>query len=244
MLSVKPWRTEAVVFFFLAQAFFLIWGAIAMVLLQKLKIQGFKSFDDFGCILLGTLSFQGVTLLLMPFFFRYHDVSLGEGLGLKKTNVLSSLLLALGTVVVILFVALWLQGVSINVMQKIGWKPQEEEAVSLLTNASSLGGKIYLGFFAVVMAPMAEEFIFRGVLFPFVKQRGFPKTAWIGVSLLFALIHADAAVFIPLFVLALALTWLYEVTDNLLAPMFGHALFNGANLVLLALQDHYPQYFH
>ena len=38
---------------------------------------------------------------------------------------------------------------------------------------------------------------------------------------------------IPLFVLALAFTWLYETTDCLLAPIFGHVLFNAAGLVLI-----------
>jgi hypothetical protein len=68
--------------------------------------------------------------------------------------------------------------------------------------------------FAVVIAPVAEEFIFRGMLYPFVKQLGWPRLAWFGVSFLFALIHLDAAAFVPLFLLALALTWLYEKTDN------------------------------
>jgi membrane protease YdiL (CAAX protease family) len=73
------------------------------------------------------------------------------------------------------------------------------------------------------------------VLYLFVKQLGWPRLAWISVSLAFALIHDDAAAFVPLFVLALALTWLYEKTDSLLAPMAAHALFNAANLVLLVL---------
>ena len=84
-----------------------------------------------------------------------------------------------------------------------------------------------------MLAPVAEEFIFRGMLYPFVKQLGWPRLAWFGVSFLFALIHDDAATFVPLFVLALALTWLYEKTDNLLAPIAAHSLFNAANLVLL-----------
>jgi membrane protease YdiL (CAAX protease family) len=84
-----------------------------------------------------------------------------------------------------------------------------------------------------VLAPVAEEFIFRGMLYPFVKQLGWPRLAWIGVSFAFALIHDDAATFVPLFVLALALTWLYEKTDNLLAPIAAHSLFNAANLVIL-----------
>ena len=36
--------------------------------------------------------------------------------------------------------------------------------------------------------------------------------------------------------LALALTWLYELTDNLLAPILVHALFNAANLAMLVLE--------
>jgi membrane protease YdiL (CAAX protease family) len=95
--------------------------------------------------------------------------------------------------------------------------------------------------FAVVLAPVAEEFIFRGMLFPFVKQLGWPRLAWLGVNALFALIHFDLAIFVPLFVFALALTWLYEKTDNLLAPIVAHSLFNAANLVVLfATQIHVP----
>jgi membrane protease YdiL (CAAX protease family) len=73
------------------------------------------------------------------------------------------------------------------------------------------------------------------MLYPFIKQLGWPKLAWIGVSLLFALIHVNAPTFLPLFVFALAQTWLYERTDNLLAPVAAHSLFNGANLVVLYL---------
>jgi len=109
--------------------------------------------------------------------------------------------------------------------------------VRLLTDATSMWTVVYLGVFAVVIAPVAEEFIFRGMLFPFVKRLGFPRLAWFGVSFLFALIHFNAPTFVPLFVLALALTWLYEKTDNLLAPITAHALFNAANLAVLLWQN-------
>ena len=109
----------------------------------------------------------------------------------------------------------------------------EELAVHLVEATKSLGGRIYMGLFAVVLAPVAEEFIFRGLLFPFIRQLGFPRLAWLGVSALFALIHWDAATFAPLFVLALALTWLYNQTGNLLAPITAHALFNAVNLAVI-----------
>ena len=131
---------------------------------------------------------------------------------------------------------LLLQSASVHALEKLGWPPEDQAAVKLLTDAESWWTTAYLGVFAMVIAPVAEEFIFRGMLFPLVKQLGWPKLAWFGVSFLFALIHLNAPTFVPLFALALALTWLYERTDNLLAPITAHALFNAANYMVLLWQ--------
>jgi membrane protease YdiL (CAAX protease family) len=233
MLSVKPWRGEAVFFFVVAQAFCFFLGGTAIAVLHKAGVAGFKGDNDFGNILLGTASFQGATWILMVIFFRLHGMRLSEGLGLRNNNLLRSLALALAVIIVVLPIAYSLGQASLMLMKKIGWNPPDEAAVTLVTSATSRASAIYLGFFAVVLAPVAEEFIFRGVLFPFIKQLGFPKTAWIGVSLLFALIHLAPVDFVPLFVLALALTWLYEKTDTLLAPIFAHALFNATGFIVI-----------
>jgi len=126
-----------------------------------------------------------------------------------------------------------LQYLSVEALTKIGWPLGNETAVTVLTSAQTWWLRIYLCAFTVVIGPVAEEFIFRGLLYPFFKQRGWPLLAWFGVSFLFALVHWDAATFVALFVLALALTWLYERTDSLLAPITAHAFFNAVNLVLL-----------
>jgi membrane protease YdiL (CAAX protease family) len=39
--------------------------------------------------------------------------------------------------------------------------------------------------------------------------------------------------------LALCLTWLYEKTGGLLAPILAHGLFNLANLILLLVAERY-----
>jgi len=233
MLSVKPWRAEALLFFGAVQLLSVCLGVMVTLLLQKLGVPGFKDEYDFGFILLSTLSMQGVACVLIGFFLHYHGVSWLDELGFRKKRWLRSLLLMLGVVIFIMPVSHLLQALSISLMEKIHWAPQTEEAVDLVTNATAMWTQIYLAFFAIVLAPVAEEFVFRGVLYPYFNQRGFHKLAWIGVNLVFAFIHGNAADFIPLFVLALALTWLYETTDNLLMPIFAHAAFNAANLVLL-----------
>jgi membrane protease YdiL (CAAX protease family) len=233
MSSAKSWRAEAVIFFLAAQVLCFLLGSLTIAVLHKKGVSGFTDMDAFGPILIATLCFQGATWILMVFFFWIQGIRVRDGLGVTIKNILLAPLLAIVAVVFVLPAAWGLQIASLWLMGKIHWKPQTEEAVSLITGANSKPEQIYLAVFAVILAPVAEEFIFRGVLFTSVKQLGFPKLAWIGVSLLFALIHGDAAIFIPLFVLSLVLTLLYEMTDSLLAPMVTHALFNAANLVLL-----------
>ena len=212
-------------------------GMVAVGLLHKFGVTGFKHDESFGNILAGTLSFQGASWLLIPFFLRQHGTDWVVAFGFRGPRLKRALLKALGFIVVVLPVVLLLQFVSIHALEKLGFPPDDQVAVKLLTDAKSVWTIAYLGVFAVVLAPVAEEFIFRGMLFPFVKQLGFPKLAWFGVSVLFALIHLNAPTFVPLFVFALALTWLYDRTDNLLAPITAHALFNAANLAVLLWQN-------
>lgn len=236
MLSPKPWRTEVVLLFSAVQFLCFGLGVVTAALLQKAGVPGFKDDYDFGFVFVATFGFQGMTWILMERFFWAHDISLREGIGLKKRHLFWTFLFAFGLVIVILPVAYLLQLESAVLMERIHWIPKDEEAVKLLAGATSPAAQIYLAIFTVVVVPVAEEFIFRGMLFPFIKQLGFPITAWVGVSLFFALIHGDPAIFISLFVLSLALTWLYEVTDNLMAPIFAHALFNATGLILLHFQ--------
>ena len=240
MLSEKPWRTEAVLQFCGAQVVCLCLGITTVSLLHKLGAHGFQSDEDLGSIMVGTLCLQGAAWPLILFFLRQHGVGWGTAFGFRGPRPGLALLVAVLFILVVLPVILWLQWISISVLEKLGLPPENQAAVKLLTDAKSTWTIVYLGVFAVVIAPVAEEFIFRGMLFPFLKQLGFPKLAWFGVSALFALIHLNLPTFVPLFALALALTWLYERTDNLLAPITAHALFNAANFAFLLWQIQHP----
>lgn len=236
MLSQKPWRVEAVMQMIAGVFVCLGAGAGAAGLLQQAGVAAFKLPDSFANILLATLSFQGVTWILIFSFLKQHQVNWRDAFGLRNANLDKSVLLAVVTLALVLPLILQLGQYSVQLLQKIGWPLQDERAVALIVNAKSAWLQGYLVFFAIVLAPVAEEFMFRGVLFPFVKQLGFPKFAWLGVSFLFAAIHVSAPTLLPLFALALVFTWLYEKTDCLLAPIAAHSLFNTANLVILFTQ--------
>ena len=106
-----------------------------------------------------------------------------------------------------------------------------------------LGGKLAFGAAAIVLAPVAEEAIFRGVLYTAIKQQGYPRLALWGTSGVFAVMHANELTLLPLLIFALVLVHLYETFGNLLAPIVAHSLFNTANFLILLFQDRIDHLF-
>lgn len=97
------------------------------------------------------------------------------------------------------------------------------------------GGLFFISFVlaAVVIAPVLEEFLFRGFLYPVLRQRIGMHAAVIGNSLLFALVHANLAGFLGLFVLSCGLTLSYEFSKSIWTPILIHGLFNLISVVAL-----------
>ena len=89
----------------------------------------------------------------------------------------------------------------------------------------------------------ALPIFFRGILYPAIKQSGWPQLALWGTSLFFALTHANVATFLPLTFFAMLLVFLYERTGNLLAPILTHSLFNAANYCALVFQRELREFF-
>jgi membrane protease YdiL (CAAX protease family) len=87
--------------------------------------------------------------------------------------------------------------------------------------------------FAVAVAPVFEEFFFRGFAYPALKQRWGTWRALVIVSAAFAAIHLHVPSLGPLFALAIGLGLSYEFTGSLLAPITVHALFNTVNVGML-----------
>lgn len=228
---------EAVIIFYGAVFSCLFLGIIVAQLLHHLHVPGFIQENDAGNILLATLSLHGMALVLVAAFLKWHGVSWSEALGLKNRRLVVIVSLAAAVAIVMLPIALMLENLGANLMEQFGFHPETQKAVDMMLQAKSPAAKVYMGFFAVVLAPVAEEFLFRGILYPFIKQLGYKKTALFSVNLLFAAIHFDTIIFVPLFLLALALTWLYEVTDSLLTPILAHSAFNAMNLVILFLME-------
>ncbi len=84
----------------------------------------------------------------------------------------------------------------------------------------------------VLFAPIAEELFFRGIVFNAWRRESGRRWAYIGSAALFAVIHLSLVSLVPIFLLGLALAWVYERTGNLLAPIAMHTTVNGISVAL------------
>ena len=190
-------------------------------------------------MVVATLCFQGVGLCLIARFLREQQSTWTEGFGFLN-HPRQAVLLGLLAALIFLPLGWVLQHASALVMTHLPHfklEPKEQLPIHALRVSMSWGGRLTFGAAAVLLAPVTEEVLFRGILYPAIKQFGYPRLALWSTSLLFAAVHTNVVTFVPLVVLALVLTALYERTDNLLAPVAAHVLFNALNFAeLLVLQ--------
>ena len=93
--------------------------------------------------------------------------------------------------------------------------------------------KLLFAVSAVLVAPVCEEFLFRGLVYGVLKRYGERIFANVASSLFFAVIHGHVPAVLPLCLLAVALCLAYEMTGCLWVPVVMHAIFNALNLGLM-----------
>ncbi len=179
--------------------------------------------------------FQVMTLVLVGRFLRKNQMTWIEAFGLTTRRLGHHLMLAVGAIVAIFPVCLGLIWVSQRLMEWRSVAPEMQTMVKVLQTARGWDQYGLLGVTAILLAPVWEEIVFRGILFTSIRQAGFPRLAWIGTCLLFSGSHMNLVTFLPLFAFGLLMIWLYKRTENLLAPVVAHALFNATNFAWMIL---------
>jgi membrane protease YdiL (CAAX protease family) len=228
VISEKPWRPEAVT---MLLAGFLVIGSLGTI--GASLLQGKDTPPRFVAFVVSTLLGQGLACVLVHFFLRYHRMKWREFLGIYQRRVVMLMLLGILTAVIVMPMGWFAAKLSSDIITRLYEQPKQQIVVEVLESATDPGQRIVFALAAIVMAPLIEETIFRGILYPFLKQQGYRRLAFWGTCLLFAAIHMDLARFLPLLLLAIVLTALYEWTDAMIAPITAHAAFNAINFILL-----------
>jgi membrane protease YdiL (CAAX protease family) len=230
-MIASPWRTEGVrgrSFIFVSLVYGGILLSVAAQKLAGIPADGTEALQ----LTITTLSFQGAVLILAGRLVHEHGLSWTQAFGLGQRG-LRAMLIGFMCAFSILPVAWGLQRLSVQLMTALGWDPEVQQAVNIFSLTDAWSDRIVLGVVALILAPVAEEVLFRGILYPAIKGFGLPQVAFWTTAVVFSLIHFNAATFLPLLAFACLLNVLYEITGNLLSCMAAHMSFNAINLVVL-----------
>jgi membrane protease YdiL (CAAX protease family) len=162
-----------------------------------------------------------------------RGISLPLVFGLRRVNPFRAFGVGVSLIVLLLPV--------ITIVALIAYKildghAEQQEMVMKFREAAKTGKRDVIWqvtLTAALIAPLIEEFLFRGYFYPVLKRITGPVPAAIAISLFFGAIHYNAAGFPVLTVLALALTLAYEWSGSILVPIFMHACFNSVMLALM-----------
>ena len=92
----------------------------------------------------------------------------------------------------------------------------------------------------VIGAPIAEEIIFRGYLYPVAKKYTSQWFAVLFTGVLFGVVHLNLMGLPQLALIGILLAILYEVTGSLWVPIICHMAFNGMSMGLILLSKLVP----
>lgn len=241
MLSAIQWKPQHLLLFVAGLFCCLSFASLSAAAVQSPWL-GLGIVDiNFLTFVCSTVFLDGGALLVVHFLLRSHEVSWRWFLGIDQPRLRRQVLLGLAVGFGAVPVLLGVNRLCYLALTAIHQEPVQQVTVQIAQDLRGWLRRLSFAIGAIAVAPLAEESVFRGVLYPALRQRGWPRLAWFGTAILFALVHGNAMTFVPLFLFALALVWLVEQTDGLVAPVVAHATFNALNFVLVLNETWFAQ---
>jgi membrane protease YdiL (CAAX protease family) len=173
-------------------------------------------------------------LLLISWLFVFRPRALVDLPSLAGRGVVRSIAAGVGFGIVAWIVSTLVLVAVTLLLERIGIEPDAQ----LAEQAIAVIDPIVIVLAIVILAPIAEEIFFRGVVYnAWLREHG-RRVALVGSSVLFAAIHLSLVSLLPIFLLGIGLALVYERTRSLLAAMIMHATVNGIS-VALALAERF-----
>lgn len=187
--------------------------------------------------LLGRLHYVGVGLgeglfyFLLTAFLLWRAHVTWKKVGFVRVKA-SYVVLGLLTGV-FLFLGIGLLG---NVLTKLVGVPAPQSFTEAVKGAQAPWEFALFLFLAGVVAPLKEEMVFRGLIYPPLRLAYGPRQGILFTGALFALLHLDLIRFVPLFLGGIVLTWLYERSGSLWPSILAHGVWNALMAVAVWIQ--------
>lgn len=133
------------------------------------------------------------------------------------------------------FVATIVGGILARVIETVTNRPVEApEQISVDQPSAIL--LVMIGISVIVLAPIAEELLFRGVIFRGLRNWAKPGVAIVVSAVFFGIAHLIPLVIPPIFVLGLLLAWIVETRGSLVPSIAAHVTFNVIGFTFLLFE--------
>src|SRR6266481_9164640 len=171
--------------------------------------------------LLENLVFTLAVVLFIVAFLRFRGFDLSALGGFFKITFLRAL--STGTILILAAYPL-ISLVDALTRRLFGNGSSKQSIVELFSGSRTIEQRIMIIVFAVAIAPVVEEFLFRFFLYGVLKRYFGRFLGMIVNALLFAAAHTHLPSFVPLFILGSCFTIAYEWSGSILVSMTMHAL--------------------
>jgi len=188
--------------------------------------------------LVANLIFTVVIVLIVVAFLRLRGFNLSTLGGFFRISFLRAVV----TGILLILAAYPLIAAAEAITQTFfGSGSSKQNIVEFFSASPTIVQRIVIIVFAVAIAPVVEEFLFRFFLYGVFKRYFGRLIGIFANALLFAAAHTHFPSFVPLFVLGSCFTIAYEWSGSILVAMTMHSLFNMVSLIVLAFPDLFPQ---
>jgi uncharacterized protein len=163
-------------------------------------------------------------------FLRFRGIDIRIAMGLSRVPLFRAVAIGFGLIIAAFPIVVC---ASLLMQLVLRQNAQEQELVTLFRQAaqqSNNAGVSHIFIAGAVIAPICEEFLFRGLFYTVFKRYIGALSSALVTSLLFAAFHSSLTAFPSLFVLALCFTIAFEATGSLVVPITMHAIFNAVQL--------------
>lgn len=114
----------------------------------------------------------------------------------------------------------------VQAARRFGFQPPVEPIQELVFNERQPEVLALTVVLACVIGPVAEELLFRGVLYAVIRRRASALIAMLASGAMFALIHTNILGFVPIMLLGCLLAYVYERTGSLAGSLAVHMFHN------------------
>lgn len=223
-ISVSEWTLldilkVVVIIFFIWQLLYIFKN----VIFNLLRISGSRNLIS---SLIFSTFFHIIAVACIFYYIKYkYNTSLyALGLTLRKffKNVLVGFLGYISIVPLAIF-ALIISGV---VCYQVGYESKPNPLFLIYFLPSKQLILVYLLLFISIIGPISEEIFFRGFLYKSLRTKFNVKTGILINSIIFAFLHIEPIGFAAIFLLSIMLSYIYEKTGSLVAPITAHIIHN------------------